>query len=97
VQRGSYVAPSRQTVGEFLDRWIDGVRSELAVTAWTNYRDVIGLYVTPISGAGAWSISHRRTSSPGTHTSARARPQGRHAVGAADRARCPPRAPSSAR
>jgi integrase len=50
VQRGSYVTPSRQTVGEFLERWIEGARSELAVTAWTNYRDVIGLYVTPYLG-----------------------------------------------
>jgi hypothetical protein len=27
------------------------VRSELAITAWTNYRDVIGLYVTPHLGS----------------------------------------------
>ncbi len=51
VQRGSCVAPTRQTVGEFLERWIDGVRSELAITAWTNYHDVIGLHVTPHLGS----------------------------------------------
>ena len=50
-QRGSYIAPSRQTLREFLDVWLEGVRSELALTAWTNYRDVIKLYVVPHLGS----------------------------------------------
>ena len=50
-QRGSYIAPSRQTLREFLEVWLEGVRSELALTAWTNYRDVIKLYVVPHLGS----------------------------------------------
>jgi integrase len=50
LQRGSYVAPSRQTVGGFLDRWIEGVRPELALTAWTNYNDTVRNYVRPHLG-----------------------------------------------
>ena len=50
-QRGLYIAPSRQTLREFLDVWLEGVRSALALTAWTNYRDVIRLYVVPHLGS----------------------------------------------
>jgi integrase len=50
-QRGTYVAPTRQTVGDFLERWVDGARSELALTAWTNYEAVIGLYIAPHLGS----------------------------------------------
>jgi integrase len=51
LQRGTYVAPSRQTVAGFLEAWIDGARSELAITAWTNYREIIRRYVVPYVGA----------------------------------------------
>ena len=51
LQRGTYVAPSRQTVAGFLEVWIDGARSELAITAWTNYREIIRRYVVPYIGA----------------------------------------------
>ena len=50
LQHGTYVAPSRQTVGEFLDVWIEGARSDLAITAWTSYRDVLANYVKPHIG-----------------------------------------------
>ena len=49
-QRGSYLAPSKQTVEEFLEVWL-GLRSELAVTAWTNYRDVVHRYIAPHLGS----------------------------------------------
>jgi integrase len=48
---GTYVAPSRQTVAGFLELWIDGARSELAITAWTNYGEIIRRYVVPYIGA----------------------------------------------
>jgi hypothetical protein len=51
LQRGTYVAPSRQTVAGFLELWIDGARSELAITAWTNYGEIIRRYVVPYIGA----------------------------------------------
>lgn len=50
MQRGSYIAPSKQTLGEFLEVWLEGLRSELAVTAWTNYRDVVHRYIEPHLG-----------------------------------------------
>ena len=46
-QRGSYIAPSRQTLREFLEVWLEGVRSEVAITAWTSYRDAVNRYVLP--------------------------------------------------
>jgi integrase len=51
LQRGTYVAPSRQTVAAFLELWIGGARSELAITAWTNYGDIIRRYVVPHLGS----------------------------------------------
>jgi len=51
LRKGTYVAPSKQTVREFLDTWIDTVKPELAITAWTNYRNVLGSYVLPHIGS----------------------------------------------
>ena len=51
VQHGTYVAPSRQTVAEFLALWIEGVKSELAITAWSNYRMVVNFYIVPHLGS----------------------------------------------
>ncbi|MEP1125509.1 MAG: tyrosine-type recombinase/integrase [Ilumatobacter sp.] len=51
LQQGTYVAPSKQTVREFLDTWIDTVKPELAITAWTNYREVLKSYVLPYIGS----------------------------------------------
>ncbi len=51
VQHGTYVAPSRQTVAEFLSLWIEGVKSELAITAWSNYRMVVNFYIVPHLGS----------------------------------------------
>src|SRR4029453_7308078 len=51
LQRGGYIAPSRQTVGEFLAVWIEGAQTELAVTAWKNYAMVIDNYITPHLGS----------------------------------------------
>ncbi len=50
IQHGTYVAPSRQTLGAFLDQWIEGARTELALTAWTAYRDLVRRWIKPILG-----------------------------------------------
>ena len=50
TQHGTYVAPSRQTLAEFLEVWLEGLRFELAVTAWTNYSEVAHRYVIPYLG-----------------------------------------------
>ena len=51
LQHGTYVAPSKQTVRDFLVVWIDTVKPELALTAWTNYGEVVERYVLPYLGA----------------------------------------------
>jgi integrase len=51
IQHGTYVAPSRQTLGAFLDMWIEGARNELALTSWTGYRDMIRRWITPHLGS----------------------------------------------
>ena len=50
LHRGSYVAPTRQTVRQFLEAWIVTAKSELAITAWTNYSEVLDRYVLPHLG-----------------------------------------------
>ena len=50
LHRGSYVAPTRQTVRRFLEAWIVTAKSELAITAWTNYSEVLDRYVLPYLG-----------------------------------------------
>jgi hypothetical protein len=41
VQRGTFVAPSRTTVRDFLELWLDGVKTEVALTAWVSYRQAV--------------------------------------------------------
>lgn len=49
-QRGTYVAPSRTTVRQFLDEWHEGAKTELGVTAWTNYGQIIRRNIQPYLG-----------------------------------------------
>lgn len=51
TQRGTYVAPSRTTVGDFLDEWHEGAKTELALTAWTNYGQIIRRNIRPYLGS----------------------------------------------
>ncbi len=51
LQHGTYVAPSKQTVRDFLEVWIDTIKPELALTAWTNYGEVVDRCVVPYLGA----------------------------------------------
>jgi integrase len=51
LQQGSYIAPSKQTVRDFLEVWIDTIKPEIALTAWTNYGEVVERYVLPYLGA----------------------------------------------
>ena len=55
IQHGTYVAPSRQTLGAFLDIWIEGARHELALTSWTGYRDMIRHWISPTWAASGSS------------------------------------------
>ncbi|MEO7396927.1 MAG: site-specific integrase [Ilumatobacteraceae bacterium] len=51
VQRGTYIAPSRQTLAEFLAIWIEGVRTEVQITAWISYKQVVDKYIVPNLGS----------------------------------------------
>jgi len=51
TQRGSYSPPSRTTVREFLDEWHEGAQHELALTAWTNYGQIIRRNINPYLGS----------------------------------------------
>ena len=51
TQRGNYSPPSRTTVREFLDEWHEGARHELALTAWTNYGQIIRRNINPYLGS----------------------------------------------
>lgn len=51
LQKGTYVTPSKQTVRDFLETWIDTVKPELALTAWTNHREVLENSVMPHIGS----------------------------------------------
>lgn len=44
------VVGGRSTLGEYLAVWLTGMRLSLAVSAWTNYRSVLELYVRPRIG-----------------------------------------------
>ena len=73
LQRGTFVAPTRTTLREFLDTWVDGVKSEVALTAWVSYRNSVRHHIKPHLGSirlgeltpmdmGVW---RRRTVGPG--------------------------------
>jgi hypothetical protein len=51
VQRGTYIAPSRQTLAEFLKIWVEGVRTEVQITAWISYKSMVEQYVIPHLGS----------------------------------------------
>ena len=51
TQRGNYSPPSRTTVRAFLDEWHEGARHELALTAWTNYGQIIRRNINPYLGS----------------------------------------------
>lgn len=50
MQHGTYIAPSRQTLTAFLNQWVEGTRTEPALTAWTAYRDIIRRWIKPQLG-----------------------------------------------
>ena len=51
LQRGTYIAPSRQTLGDFLRIWVEGVRTEVQITAWISYKSMVEQYVIPHLGS----------------------------------------------
>jgi hypothetical protein len=57
VQRGTFVAPSRTTVRDFLELWLEGVKTEVASTAWVSYRQAVRRYINPHLGSKRLALS----------------------------------------
>ena len=47
---GDVAVGGRSTLGDYLAEWLTGMRLSLAVSAWTNYRSILELYVRPRIG-----------------------------------------------
>lgn len=51
VRRGAYVAPAKQTLGEFLeDDWLPAIRSTIAPSTFESYQRYVALHVIPRIG-----------------------------------------------
>jgi integrase len=48
--RHSYVAPSKQTLGEFVEDWLGAVKSQIDESAWLNYAGLLRHHVVPRIG-----------------------------------------------
>jgi len=51
VDRGAYVEPTQETVGEFLEEWLVTIRPTLKATTWNGYRSKVRNHVIPYIGA----------------------------------------------
>ncbi len=51
LQRGEYVAPSRMTLGEYLERWLtDYARVKVAATTFERYAEIVRVHLAPALG-----------------------------------------------
>ncbi|MDQ3680489.1 MAG: N-terminal phage integrase SAM-like domain-containing protein [Actinomycetota bacterium] len=50
VRTGVYADPGRQTLGEYLESWLDSVKPTLAATTWAGYRQALTKWVIPRIG-----------------------------------------------
>lgn len=50
IAGGTFVEPSRQTVGAFLEEWLAGIRGEVRGGTWRSYRDAVTNYIAPRIG-----------------------------------------------
>ena len=51
VDTNQHVDPSRTTVGEWLDHWIDSVRTEVAPKTHESYAEIVRCYLNPALGS----------------------------------------------
>src|ERR1035437_7861657 len=49
-QRGINIDPEKQTVGDFLSRWIDTVKRDVAPATYVSYEATVRLHLTPALG-----------------------------------------------
>lgn len=51
IEQGTYVAPSKATLAEWLRRWLDMAKPQLAVRTWERYRELCEHHIIPALGA----------------------------------------------
>lgn len=49
-QRGININPEKQTVGEFLSRWIETVKRDVSPATYVSYEATVRLHLTPALG-----------------------------------------------
>lgn len=47
----SVASVRRRTVRDYLELWLDGVKTEVALTAWVSYRQAVRRYINPHLGS----------------------------------------------
>jgi hypothetical protein len=77
---GEHVDPSRMTVRQWLETWLDAVRSEISPKAYERYSEIVRCYLVPALGQflltklapiqiqnaySAWATGGRRDGKPG--------------------------------
>ncbi|MBA2272350.1 MAG: hypothetical protein H0W21_00400 [Actinobacteria bacterium] len=50
AQQGTYVAPSRQTLAQFVSEWLPAARVTVRESTWASYRANLTLHVLPQLG-----------------------------------------------
>src|SRR6516165_5257445 len=51
VHNQTYVHPSRTTVGDYLERWLEFKQSSISKKTWERYAEIAHLHLTPAFGA----------------------------------------------
>lgn len=51
LQKGTYVEPSRQTLGQYLRDWLDGTKGSLRKSTWSSYRMNVERHIIPALGS----------------------------------------------
>jgi integrase len=59
-RRGINIAPERQTVGQFLSRWLEIIKSDIAPSTYVSYEGIVRSHLTP--ALGRISLSKLRAS-----------------------------------
>src|SRR5690349_8272485 len=49
--RGELATPGRRTLASYAAQWLEAVHASLEPSAWTNYRNMLNLYVLPRVGS----------------------------------------------
>jgi hypothetical protein len=51
IRRGTYIEPNKTTVAQFLDRWLEGAKSNVSPKTFERYEQVCRKNIAPLLGA----------------------------------------------